>query len=131
MSISKAAPTRSARPIGLWLLPLLLAVLAVYALWSSAGRFRQWPVYSALFDLLAEGFRRGQLYLPVTPAAELLAAANPYDRANGKYWIVDATYHDAKWYLYWGPLPSLLQALAKSALGIYELIGDQYLVIAF
>lgn len=139
--MSKAAPTRSVpgpplapravHPIGLWLLPLLLGVLAVYAIWSSAGRFRHWPVYSTLFDLLAEGFRRGQLYLPVTPAPELLAAANPYDRANGRYWITDATLHDGKWYLYWGPLPSLLQALTKSALGIYDLIGDQYLVLAF
>jgi hypothetical protein len=140
MSISKAAPRsvlgprlgpRAARPIGLWLLPLLLGVFTVYALWSSAGNFRQWPVYSALFDLLGEGFRRGQLYLPVTPAPQLLAAANPYDRANGRYWIIDATLHDSKWYLYWGPLPSLLQALIKSALGIYTLIGDQYLVLAF
>jgi hypothetical protein len=129
--MSKAAPTRSARPIGLWLLPLLLGVFAVYALWSSAGKFGHWPVYTTLFDLLGEGFRRGQLYLPVTPAPQLLAAANPYDRANGRYWIADATYHDGKWYLYWGPLPSLLQALTKSALGIYTLIGDQYLVLAF
>jgi hypothetical protein len=129
--MSKATPIRSARPLGLWLIPLLIGVLAVYALWSSAGRFGHWPVYTTLFDLLAEGFRRGQLYLPVTPAPQLLAAANPYDRANGRYWIIDATLHDGKWYLYWGPLPSLLQALTKSALGIHQLIGDQYLVLAF
>jgi hypothetical protein len=39
--------------------------------------------------------------------------------------------HDGKWYLYWGPLPALLQALAKSLLGISKLIGDQYLVLGF
>lgn len=118
----------------LWLLPLLAAVGLVYAYWSAAGRpgaLREWPVYSAFFDLLSEGFRRGQLSLPIDPAPELLAAANPQDRAYGKYWLVDATLHDGKWYLYWGPLPSLLQALVKSLLRIDRLIGDQFLVLGF
>ncbi len=118
----------------LWLLPLLLVVGLAYVYWSAAGRpgaWSEWPAYSTFFDLLAEGFRRGQLSLPIDPAPELLAAANPYDRAYGRYWLIDATLHDGKWYLYWGPLPSLLQALVKSLLQIDRLIGDQFLVIGF
>src|SRR4051812_16945721 len=77
-------PTRS-RSIWCWLGPLLAGVTLVYCIWSSAGNFQQWPVYSTVFDLLGEGFRRGHLYLPIDPAPELLAAANPYDRVNGRY----------------------------------------------
>jgi len=121
-------PTPASR---LWLLVPLALVAVVYLVWSSAGNFNHWPVYTVLFDLQAEGFRRGQLSLPVTPAPQLLAAANPYDRANSGYWIVDAIWHDGKWYLYWGPLPALLQALGKSLLGVYEIVGDQYLLIVF
>jgi hypothetical protein len=33
--------------------------------------------------------------------------------------------------MYWGPVPALLQAGAKEALGIKGLIGDQYLLFGF
>jgi hypothetical protein len=134
--VSNATPalTRITGQSRLWLLPLLAFVGFIYAYWSAAGRledWRSWPAYSAFFDLLAEGFRRGQLSLPIEPAPELLAVDNPFDRRYGKYWLVDATLHDGKWYLYWGPLPSLLQALVKGLLQIDRLIGDQFLVLGF
>lgn len=134
MSNVNPALARAPQQSRLWLLPLLALVALVYLYWSAAGRLDvrwDWPAYSAFFDLLAEGFRRGQLSLPIDPAPELLAASNPYDRAYGKYWLIDATLHDGKWYLYWGPLPSLLQALVKALLQIDRLIGDQFLVIGF
>lgn len=134
MSNPNPALTRAAGQSRLWLLPLLMVVGLVYAYWSAAGRpwaWSEWPVYSAFFDLLGEGFRRGQLSLPIDPAPELLAAPDPYDRAYGKYWLVDATLHDGKWYLYWGPLPALTQALVKGLLRIDRLIGDQFLVLGF
>ncbi|MEY4545157.1 MAG: hypothetical protein RL685_1352, partial [Pseudomonadota bacterium] len=131
VSNSSPALTRAQEQSRLWLLPLFAVVGLVYAVWSAAGHFSEWPVYTSYFDLLAEGFRRGQLSLPIDPAPELLAAADPYDRAYGRYWLVDATLHDGKWYLYWGPLPSLLQALVKSLLRINHLIGDQFLVLGF
>jgi hypothetical protein len=124
-------PPRRKRPAGVWLGPLLCAVFLIYAIWSAAGSFSHWPVYSTYFDLLGEGFRRGQLSLPISPAPELLAAKNPYDRANGRYWLTDATLHDGKYYLYWGPLPPLLQAIAKTLLDIDRLVGDQYLLLFF
>lgn len=134
MSNVNPAPAWARQQSRLWLLPVLAAVALVYLYWSSAGRLdagRNWPAYSAFFDLLAEGFRRGHLHLPIDPAPELLAAPNPYDRAYGRYWLVDATLHDGKWYLYWGPLPALLQALGKGLLQIDRLIGDQFLVVGF
>jgi hypothetical protein len=119
------------RPRWLWLVPLLALIVLIYAFASAAGSFSHWPVYSTFFDMLAEGFRRGQLSLPYDPPPELLALPNPYDRANGRYWLIDATLHGGKYYLYWGPLPALLQALAKSLLRINKLIGDQYLLVFF
>jgi hypothetical protein len=115
----------------LWLVPLLCLVVLIYSFWSAAGNYASWPVYSTFFDLLGEGFRRGQLSLPISPPPELLAMANPYDRANGRYWLIDATLHDGKYYLYWGPLPALLQGLVKSLLQIDQLVGDQYLALFF
>jgi hypothetical protein len=131
-SVTEVAPTKKKRrPAWIWLGPLLCSVVVIYATWSAAGSYSRWPVYSTYFDLLGEGFRRGQLSLPIDPAPELLAAQNPYDRANGRYWLVDATLHDGKYYLYWGPLPPLLQAIAKTLLNIDKLIGDQYLLLFF
>jgi hypothetical protein len=136
LSKSERAPSTSvgsgAQPRAwLWLVPLLAVIALIYAFASAAGNFRHWPVYSTFFDLLAEGFRRGQLSLAYDPPPELLALPNPYDRANGHYWLVDATLHDGKYYLYWGPLPALLQALAKSVARINHLVGDQYLLVFF
>jgi hypothetical protein len=127
----RGVPRRRKRPAWVWLGPLLCAVFLIYSIWSAAGSYSHWPVYSTYFDLLGEGFRRGQLSLPISPAPELLAAKNPYDRANGRYWLTDATLHDGKYYLYWGPLPPLLQAIAKSLLDIDKLVGDQYLLLFF
>jgi hypothetical protein len=115
----------------LWLLPLLALVLGVYALYCSAGTFGHWPEYSRYYDLLAEGFRSGHLYLPVAPAPELLAQADPYDPRHARLWMWDISLYGGKYYAYWGPLPALLQALTKSLLRIEGMIGDQYLVFFF
>lgn len=115
----------------LWLLPLLALILFVYVFYCTAGRFHRWPEYSRYYDLLAEGFRSGHLYLPVDPAPELLAQADPYDPKHARLWMWDISLYGGKYYLYWGPLPALLQAAAKSLLRIHGMVGDQYLVFAF
>jgi hypothetical protein len=48
-----------------------------------------------------------------------------------RYWVLDATYYKGKYYIYWGPVPALMQAAAKSLLGIRRVIGDQYLSLVF
>jgi len=84
----------------------------------------------AYYDLLAEGFRNGHLYIPVAPAKQLIAQVNPYDPKHSHWWFWDMSLYGAHYYLYWGPVPALLQALAKSALSIRGMIGDQYLVFS-
>lgn len=115
----------------LWLVPLFLFIELVYVFYCSAGTFTRWPEYNRYYDLLADAFRSGQLNIPIEPLPELLAKANPYDPRHVKLWLWDISLYDGKYYLYWGPLPALLQAIAKALLGINRAIGDQYLVFFF
>jgi hypothetical protein len=115
---------------GRWLsiLAVLLVTEFVYCFIVSAGLFRNWPSYLFYCDELAEGFRSGHLYIPTRPSPELLAKPDPYDPANMPLWLWDASLHEGRYYLYWGPVPALLQALVKTVLRINKPLGDQYLV---
>jgi hypothetical protein len=111
---------------------LLLAFIPIaYAFFGSAGKFPRWPGYTDDYDLLAEGFRQGQLHLPAAPSPELLAKPNPFDPAHSALWRWDVSLSGGRYYLYWGPVPPLLQAAAKTVLRIHRMVGDQYLVFAF
>lgn len=110
-----------------WLLLVLVALCALYYFFVSAGGLRNWPVYGTYLDLQADGFRSGHTYVALDPAPELVHAANPRDRANIRYWALDLSYFEGKYYTYWGPTPSLAQAAVKSLLGIKRTIGDAYI----
>ena len=109
----------------------MLVVELAYVFVVSAGHFSDWPQVIDYYDLLVEGFRAGQLHIPLEPNPELLAQVDPYDERHLHLALGDASLHDGKYYLYWGPVPALLQAAAKELLGIRGLIGDQYLLFAF
>jgi hypothetical protein len=110
-----------------WLLVLLALVFGVYVFFMSAGGVPRWPVYGTFYDLMADGFRLGQLHLPLEPSKELLAAKNPYDPVNMRHWVLDASYYAGKYYAYWGPVPGVVQAIGKSLLGVHRTVGDHYL----
>jgi hypothetical protein len=118
------APAARCVAIGL----TLLALLRFYWFVASANLEGEWPTYMTYHDLLADGFRAGQLHLPWAPHPELLAQENPFDPAHARLWLWDGTLYRGRYYLYWGPVPALLQAAVKSAFGIDRLVGDQYLV---
>lgn len=64
------------------------------------------------YSELAKGFRRGNLYVPDKPSAELLALENPYDTALRKQSGIedypwDITLYEGRYYVYWGPSPAL------------------------
>ena len=107
-----------------------LASLA-YAFIVSAGTFSTWPTYSNYYDLLAESFRAGRLDLLISPSPRLLAAEDPFDPALAPLWVWDASLHEGRYYLYWGPLPAILEAAFKAAFGITRSLGDQYLLFLF
>ncbi len=109
----------------------LLVVEAFYVFIVSAGHISKWPTYQNYYDLQAEGFRAGHLHLSREPAAALLAKAHPLARENGGLWLWDASYYGGHFYLYFGPLPSLLLALVKSVFRWSFEVGDHYVVFAF
>ena len=114
-----------------WALFVLALIELAYWFSFTAGGLREPPRYTNYYDLLAEGFRAGHLYLPVQPDPRLLAQANPFDFRFRALWMVDVSLYHGKYFLYWGPVPALLQALAKSLLRINAIIGDQYLTFSF
>jgi hypothetical protein len=111
---------------------LLGGVIWTYAYVCSAGKLgEQWPAYMYFYDEQGEGFRQGHLYIPQEPHPDLLKQANPYDPAHVKLWKADASLYRGKYYMYWGPLPALLQAAGKELLQVDRMVGDQYLVFFF
>jgi hypothetical protein len=123
-------PVRLRRALRRWLpLALLIAAIAVtYFYIASAGKWVGWPTYTSYGDYLAEGFRSGHLYLARPTPPQLLAAKNPFDPINLDYWLWDASYHNGRFYLYWGPVPALVQAGVKAVLHSATTFGDQYSV---
>lgn len=110
---------------------LLLAIEATYVFIITAGTFTTWSTWNTNYDLIAEGFRAGHLYIPVAPPAELLAKPNPFDWSNSSLWFLDATLYGGHYYLYWGPLPALLLLGVKVLFRIHSVVGDQYLLFGF
>lgn len=113
-----------------WFFALLLLIAGFYTFLVSAG-IEEWPVYGVYHDLQADGFLKGQLSLPVAPDPHVLSAKDPYDIANIDYWLLDVSYYKGKYYIYWGPVPALVDAAAKWLLGVHRMVGDQYLTLFF
>jgi hypothetical protein len=110
---------------------LVICIEVSYIFIITAGTFTDWPTWNANYDLQAEGFRSGHLYLTVQPPAELLAKKDPFDPANAPLWFWDASLHGGHYYLYWGPLPALVIAGYKAAFHITKPVGDQYPLFFF
>ncbi len=89
-----------------------LALVALFYLWtarSSGDPLAIGGQQGDYYNLLADAFRAGQLDLLVRPRAELLALPNPFDPvANAALRLHDASLHEGRYYLYWGPAPALL-----------------------
>jgi hypothetical protein len=120
-SLRSAAPT-----------VLLVAAISVYYLFeSTVGTFANLSWHTDYYDLLAEGFAHGHVYLPVNPDPELLRQADPYDYAHVDLWLWDVSLYAGKYYLYWGPAPALCLLAFKSLFGVEGQIYDQWLVLAF
>jgi hypothetical protein len=106
------------------------AVLVELVSWyfATAGTFSHWHFYNAFLNDLADGFRQGHLHLSVEPPAALVARPNPFDPGNRDLWYWDASLYHGHYYLYWGPLPALLLALAKTLFRISTPVGDESVV---
>jgi hypothetical protein len=136
VGVARGGARRSFLADSRWRLRIALALvvattIAVYAFLTSAGRWTNWPVYWGYYDHLADAFRSGQLHSLIQPNPQLLAQADPYDHQHQWLWAWDFSLYKGKYYLYYGPVPALFEAAAKMVLGIWGVIGDQYLVFGF
>ena len=120
-------PRRDRRRI-VALVAAAVLVEIVYWYFTSAGTFTRWHFYTAYLNDLADGFRAGHLHLSVEPPAALLAHPNPLDPANRDLWYWDASLYHGHYYLYWGPVPALLLAAAKTLFRISTPVGDEPVV---
>jgi hypothetical protein len=106
-------------------------VSAVY-IWSFLPFVNSSPT-SNNYTQLAIAFKSHQLYLNEKPPAALLALSNPYDW-SARYSIrrsftMDVSLYNGRFYLYWGPIPSLL--LMIFSIEQLQVLGDQYVFFAF
>jgi hypothetical protein len=122
-------PIRPLRlPRWLPLVLLLIAIEATYVFIISAGTFTTWSTWNTNYDLIAEGFRSGHLYIPVPPPAELLSKPNPFDWGNSYLWFLDASLYKGHYYLYWGPFPAVVLLGIKIVFRMKAVVGDQYVL---
>ncbi|HJS20320.1 MAG TPA: hypothetical protein VJ785_16345 [Anaerolineales bacterium] len=109
----------------------ILLVLGVYIWFISIGPWRARGYTSDYYSRLASSFQQGTLALEEKPDPALLALPNPYDhKARKNIQVVgDASLYEGKYYLYFGPFPSLPLALVTAILPIKP--GDQIFVYLF
>jgi hypothetical protein len=113
-------------------LPLLLLVSVFYVFLASSGRFVDLTQSNTNYhDRLAQGFRAGHLHLVEPPHPALLRQANPFAHRHFPLWLWDASLHDGRYYLYFGPVPALLLALARFVSGYEGTISDQWPTVLF
>jgi hypothetical protein len=82
----------------LWLLSLIASVIFIHAFFCSAGHLDSWHVYMTYYDMLAEGFCAGHLYVPIEISPKLLAAADPFAFSNSNLWLWDGSLYKGKCY---------------------------------
>ncbi len=109
-------------------LPIMACVILVYIWLISSGTWTTWVSPTRHYAILAQGFERGKLFLTTMPDARLGELPNPYDPSarQGIETPVDVTYYKGRYYLYWGPVPSLMlvpvQAILQSRVGDLQLV---------
>lgn len=106
-------PAKTAAPV----FALIGAALAAAFLWMGAANVNEWSHASARdedYNLLVEGFQKGQLNLNKEAPPELGRLPDPYDpAANARfrafpYSLDDLSYYRGKLYFYFGATPALL-----------------------
>lgn len=123
----RAADSAKPAETDLFVFPMLLIVIGIYFWFTSVSH----ELTSRYYSLLATSFRSGELSLQLNPDPALLQLANPYNPAarEGIKVPQDLSLYKGKFYLYWGPAPSLLLAIAEPFLP--GKVGEVYILFAF
>jgi hypothetical protein len=95
--------------VAVWLAVTVPTVAFYWWTGTSSNGPPNWrPRFQDHYNLLAEGYLKGHLYLAIQPPPEMLALANPYDPAlNARYRLHDGALYHGRYYLYFGPVPAL------------------------
>ncbi len=86
-------------------------VIGVYAYTAQSGFLVSDSLNpaDAYYNLLAQGFRAGQLNLKIDIPPGFAQLANPYDpAAHAPYPVLDMSYYKGKFYLYFGVTPAVV-----------------------
>lgn len=104
------------RKVGLSLAVVFIATVAVY-FWYGKPAFENPEFSFDYYGRMAAAFKHGQVHLLEKPPLSLLVLSDPYDYAL-RYETgvvneipIDITFYKGKYYLYWGPAPSLFLIL--------------------
>ena len=77
------------------------------------------PHHYGFYNLMADAFEAGQMDLLIQPPKEMLELQNPRDpEQNAKWRILDLSIYKDKYYIYFGPVPTLLLFLPFRWLGV-------------
>jgi hypothetical protein len=113
--------------------PIMAFVILIYIWLVSSGTWTTWISPTRYYADLARGFERGKLFITLAPDPKLGELPDPYDpfirKEAGIETPVDVTYFNERFYLYWGPVPSILLLPVKA---IYHgRVGDLQLTFGF
>jgi hypothetical protein len=93
-------------------LTLVAALVGWYYLWQARagnGPFVWGHNLDGYYNLLAQGFASGHLYVPEQPSPQLLALPNPWDpKVDGSLRRQDMVLYGGHYYLYFGAAPAVL-----------------------
>jgi hypothetical protein len=116
-----------------FIFPIVIFVMLVYVYFISSGTWTTWVSPTRFYADLTRGFERGDLFVPGHPPSELRDLLDPYDpvarAAAGIRTPIDISYYNGRYYLYWGPVPSLILLAIRPI--TYGRVGDMYLVFSF
>jgi uncharacterized membrane protein YbaN (DUF454 family) len=113
-------------------IPIPFLILILYIWLASSGTWTKWNSPTNYYASLANGFKNGTLAVDKKPSQQLLELDNPYDMDSWTEDIhipVDMTYYEGNFYLYWGPVPSLIIFLLKPLYN--HTIGDLQITFIF
>lgn len=112
----------------------MFVIVAVGYVWYTRLDERDLERSYNYYSELARGFQKGQLHLTEEPSAALMALSDPYDYSLRKSEGVedfpwDVSLYEGKFYIYWGPTPSLF--LLPFSEGFLFKVEDHHIALAF
>ena len=122
-----------------WLaLSLILPPIFLLYVWlvTAGGWTKPATETTFYYDMLADALASGRRFLNQTPDPRLAELPNPYDPEaiprcktgqSSDCYLMDASYFDGKYYLYWGPAPALMLAVLK--IGGFGRLGDNAMAL--